>query len=125
MGGSLPLEPRGGSQGPAVGPRAPPAPTPAPRGGALAPPGGGVRPSCEGERARARALDAADPAARIFVPECEGGPGGAFRPAQCHNATGYCWCVDPRTGVPLPGPSTHNATPNCTLLDGATRALRG
>ena len=36
----------------------------------------------------------------IYVPECQAD--GSFANVQCHNATGYCWCVSP-DGKPFTG----------------------
>ena len=33
-----------------------------------------------------------------YLPTCEAD--GSFTPIQCHGSTGYCWCVDPVSGVP-------------------------
>jgi len=91
--------------------------------------GGGGAPSarsrCSEARSRAVQLDAADPEGHIFIPVCEerGGGGALYAAAQCHAATGYCWCVDRQTGVPIPGLATRNVTPNCTQLD--TDTFRG
>lgn len=83
-----------------------------------------TRSTCEEERLRALELDRVDPEGHIFVPECESSSGGVlFRRAQCHNSTGYCWCVDERSGIPIPGISTHNATPDCSDIN--TRRLKG
>lgn len=38
-----------------------------------------------------------------FIPECTAD--GRYSPAQCHAATGYCWCVRVDSGRPLPGTS--------------------
>lgn len=46
-----------------------------------------------------------------FVPECA--PDGGFQVVQCHQLTGYCWCVDTQ-GRPLTGSSVHLQKPNCT-----------
>lgn len=46
-----------------------------------------------------------------FVPECA--PDGGFQLVQCHQLTGYCWCVDTQ-GRPLAGSSVHLQKPNCT-----------
>ncbi|KAL1435006.1 hypothetical protein MTO96_001557 [Rhipicephalus appendiculatus] len=46
-----------------------------------------------------------------FVPECS--PDGGFERVQCHELTGYCWCVDAQ-GRPLAGSSVHLKKPNCT-----------
>ena len=32
-----------------------------------------------------------------FVPRCE--VDGSYSEMQCHGSTGYCWCVDSKTGV--------------------------
>jgi len=76
---------------------------------------------CAVDRTRAHSLDKSDPLARIYIPECE--TNGMYRRAQCHNATGYCFCVDDSTGVPIPGTSTHNATPDCSEIK--TRKMKG
>ncbi|ETE62048.1 SPARC-related modular calcium-binding protein 2, partial [Ophiophagus hannah] len=41
-----------------------------------------------------------------FIPECEGD--GTYKEVQCHQATGYCWCVRVDTGRPIPGTSTRS-----------------
>jgi len=78
--------------------------------------GGVVRSRCTEARSRALQLDRADPEGHIFIPVCQRG-GSLYRAAQCHAATGYCWCVDENTGIPIPGFSTRNVTPNCTQLN--------
>ena len=65
---------------------------------------------CETERQVALRLDAVSQA-RIFIPVCQ--EDGKFRPEQCHEATNYCWCVDPDSGSPVPGTSVFNAHPRC------------
>uniref|UniRef100_A0A8C2WLX3 Thyroglobulin type-1 domain-containing protein n=1 Tax=Cyclopterus lumpus TaxID=8103 RepID=A0A8C2WLX3_CYCLU len=45
-----------------------------------------------------------------FVPECTAD--GRYSPAQCHAATGYCWCVRVDSGRPLPGTSTRFPSPS-------------
>ena len=59
-------------------------------------------------------MDRMDPEGRIFIPECIGE--GRYRAEQCHNSTGYCWCVDSQTGKPIPGTSTHNVVPDCSNI---------
>ena len=34
-----------------------------------------------------------------YIPQCQ--DDGNFSPVQCHGSTGYCWCVNVRTGVPI------------------------
>ncbi|XP_062996196.1 SPARC-related modular calcium-binding protein 1-like [Elgaria multicarinata webbii] len=68
-------------------------------------------PSCEQER-----RDAIDEARQhqqegTFIPECEGD--GTYKAVQCHQATGYCWCVRVDTGRPVPGTSKRNFPPDC------------
>ena len=41
-----------------------------------------------------------------YVPQCKSD--GAFNEVQCHNATGYCWCVT-TTGKPIPGSSVQGS----------------
>ncbi|KAL2095553.1 hypothetical protein ACEWY4_007701 [Coilia grayii] len=48
-----------------------------------------------------------------FIPECS--TDGHYSPIQCHTATSYCWCVRVDTGRPLPGTSTRNQLPDCSL----------
>merc|ERR1719369_2338877 len=36
-----------------------------------------------------------------YVPQCK--PDGSWEEKQCHNSTGYCWCVHPTTGVKIEG----------------------
>ena len=82
--------------------------------------------NCFEDRSRAEDSDRNDPDSRIFVPECV--HGGLYRKEQCHKHTGYCFCVDERTGVPIPGYSTHNQQPDCSqaraerVLDGKSGA---
>ena len=80
--------------------------------------GGGavMRSRCSEARSRAVQSDRSDPDGHIFIPVCQRG-GTLYRAAQCHAATGYCWCVDQHTGIPIPGFSTRNVTPNCTQLN--------
>ena len=79
--------------------------------------GGQTRSRCTEARARAIQLDRADPEGHIFIPVCQRGSASLYRTAQCHAATGYCWCVDEITGIPIPGFSTRDVTPNCTQLN--------
>jgi len=37
----------------------------------------------------------------VFIPECT--KDGLYKQKQCHASTGNCWCVDPVTGVEIPG----------------------
>ncbi|XP_034381099.1 SPARC-related modular calcium-binding protein 1 isoform X2 [Cyclopterus lumpus] len=72
-------------------------------------------PSCDQERQSA--LDEARQNPAIFIPDC--GSGGLYKAVQCHQSTGYCWCVLVDTGRPIPGTSTRYETPEC---DGAARS---
>ncbi|XP_051776037.1 SPARC-related modular calcium-binding protein 1 isoform X2 [Erpetoichthys calabaricus] len=74
-------------------------------------------PSCDQERQSA--LDEAhqNPREAIFIPECAAG--GLYQSVQCHQSTGYCWCVLVDTGRPIPGTSTRYQTPEC---DNAARS---
>ena len=46
----------------------------------------------------------------LLVVSCR--PDGSFESIQCHDATGYCWCVD-RNGNELAG-TRQWGKPNCT-----------
>ena len=39
-----------------------------------------------------------------FVVSCE--EDGSFKKRQCHGSTGYCWCVDEKTGEKIQGTET-------------------
>ncbi|XP_067941574.1 SPARC-related modular calcium-binding protein 2-like isoform X2 [Watersipora subatra] len=47
----------------------------------------------------------------IVIYRCK--PDGRYEEVQCQNSTGYCWCVNPDTGVPIPQTSTQHARPQC------------
>ncbi|XP_053124883.1 SPARC-related modular calcium-binding protein 1-like isoform X2 [Hemicordylus capensis] len=68
-------------------------------------------PSCEQERREAIAEARQHQQEGTFIPECEGD--GTYKAVQCHQATGYCWCVRVDTGRPIPGTSTRNFPPDC------------
>ncbi len=46
-----------------------------------------------------------------YVPQCD--DDGSFEVVQCWGSTGYCWCVDPKTGKPLGG-AVRGQVPQCT-----------
>lgn len=60
--------------------------------------------SCDQERQSALEEARQNPREGIVIPECAAG--GLYKPVQCHQSTGYCWCVLVDTGRPLPGTST-------------------
>lgn len=74
-------------------------------------------PSCDQERQTALDDARQNPREAIFIPDC--GPGGLYQAVQCHQSTGYCWCVLVDTGRPIPGTSTRYQTPEC---DAAARS---
>ena len=39
-----------------------------------------------------------------FIPKCT--DDGSFEKRQCHGSTGFCWCVDPKTGITIEGTKT-------------------
>lgn len=45
-----------------------------------------------------------------FVPTCLAD--GRYAPVQCHNYTGYCWCVTP-SGKPIQNTSVKHSQPRC------------
>ncbi|XP_060938162.1 SPARC-related modular calcium-binding protein 1 [Limanda limanda] len=74
-------------------------------------------PSCDQERQSALDEDRQNPREAIFIPDC--GAGGLYKAVQCHQSTGYCWCVLVDTGRPIPGTSTRYQKPEC---DSAARS---
>ncbi|OQV20114.1 putative SPARC-related modular calcium-binding protein 2 [Hypsibius exemplaris] len=78
-------------------------------------------PNCSAERSKALVKQSRQPGAGIYVPNCD--QSGSYANVQCHSATGFCWCVHPENGKPIPQTSTHNSQPNCNLP--AARPLRG
>ncbi|XP_072313717.1 SPARC-related modular calcium-binding protein 1 isoform X4 [Eucyclogobius newberryi] len=74
-------------------------------------------PSCDQERQSALDESRLNPREAVFIPDCD--PGGLYKPVQCHQSTGYCWCVLVDTGRPIPGTSTRYQPPEC---DNAARS---
>jgi len=67
---------------------------------------------CQRENKRAMTMRSRAPIS-LFVPSCK--PDGSFEPAQCHDMSGKCWCVD-KNGNELAG--THQwGKPNCSDID--------
>ena len=48
-----------------------------------------------------------------YTPQCDANR-GTFHPYQCHPSTGYCWCVNTRTGQAISGFYPRGIQPNCT-----------
>ena len=67
--------------------------------------------TCERERKRAITMSSRS-VVGMFVASCQ--PDGSFEQTQCHNATGFCWCVDD-LGNELMG-TRQWGKPNCTRL---------
>ncbi|XP_075773313.1 SPARC-related modular calcium-binding protein 1-like isoform X2 [Pelodiscus sinensis] len=82
-----------------------------------------IPPSCEQERLEALGEMRQRQQEGTFVPECEGD--GSYKPVQCHQATGYCWCVRATTGRPVPGTSSRNFPPDCEADAAAKSAEMG
>ncbi len=80
-----------------------------------------TRRDCTEERKRAEDMDKMDPEGGIFIPECL--HGGDYRPEQCHKGTGYCWCVDTKTGKPIKAPVTQHEMPDCSKV--ASKNFKG
>nr|XP_055027881.1 SPARC-related modular calcium-binding protein 1 isoform X3 [Misgurnus anguillicaudatus] len=74
-------------------------------------------PSCDQERQSALDEARQNPREAIFIPDC--GSLGLYKPVQCHQSTGYCWCVLVDTGRPIPGTSARYKKPEC---DSAARS---
>ncbi|BFZ07410.1 hypothetical protein BsWGS_10449 [Bradybaena similaris] len=77
--------------------------------------------NCPEERQSAMTIHSQEPNAKHYIPTCT--PDGLWEKAQCHQSTGYCWCVKEDTGIPIPGTATYRVKPNCTFED--ERELKG
>jgi len=53
----------------------------------------------------------------VYIPRCHSD--GRYTKEQCHNATGYCWCVT-TDGKPIPGSSVHGRQHNCAAYYSGT-----
>ncbi|XP_067831056.1 SPARC-related modular calcium-binding protein 1-like isoform X3 [Heptranchias perlo] len=67
--------------------------------------------SCEQERRAAIEEAKQHQYEGAFVPQCS--TGGLYKQVQCHQATGYCWCVRVDSGHPIQGTTARNQTPDC------------
>jgi len=67
---------------------------------------------CETAR-RDSAREAMSVSEGLFIPECD--RAGQYLPVQCYKSEGYCWCVEPISGRPIPGTSTRNTRPSCSI----------
>ncbi|XP_064484852.1 SPARC-related modular calcium-binding protein 2-like isoform X2 [Ornithodoros turicata] len=76
---------------------------------------------CLHSRRQAEEQARLSPRGRVYVPECR--PDGLYAEAQCH--TGYCWCVNPRTGRPIRGIPTLGTKPDCAAARQHARAFKG
>ena len=47
----------------------------------------------------------------VFLPQCQ--EDGSYSPLQCHEESGYCWCVTPQ-GRQVPHSAVKGGRPNCT-----------
>ncbi|KAH1022310.1 hypothetical protein HUJ04_011731 [Dendroctonus ponderosae] len=57
----------------------------------------------------------------VYVPECDNL--GFYKPIQCHEAIGMCWCVD-KHGVEFANTRTHS-NPNCSRYTKAVSCRKG
>lgn len=64
---------------------------------------------CRTQRAQAQARSK-DTLVDTFVPECQ--VDGSYVRVQCHDRSGYCWCVD-ESGKLVSGSMVQNKKPNC------------
>uniref|UniRef100_A0A8C8VIE8 SPARC related modular calcium binding 2 n=1 Tax=Pelusios castaneus TaxID=367368 RepID=A0A8C8VIE8_9SAUR len=67
--------------------------------------------SCEQERLEALEEVRQHQQEGTFIPECE--DDGTYKPVQCHQTTGYCWCTRADSGRPIPGTSTRSVSTSC------------
>ncbi|XP_021355110.1 SPARC-related modular calcium-binding protein 1-like isoform X7 [Mizuhopecten yessoensis] len=80
-----------------------------------------ARRSCRDEQSAAMRPHEQDPDGGIFIPVCT--DEGKWNRAQCHKSSQYCWCVDEKTGSPIPGTSTHKIQPPCVME--SAREMKG
>ncbi|XP_021355081.1 SPARC-related modular calcium-binding protein 2-like isoform X3 [Mizuhopecten yessoensis] len=80
-----------------------------------------TRRSCRDEQSAAMRPHEQDPDGGIFIPVCT--DEGKWNRAQCHKSSQYCWCVDEKTGSPIPGTSTHKIQPPCVME--SAREMKG
>ncbi|CAC5359977.1 unnamed protein product [Mytilus coruscus] len=70
--------------------------------------------SCIEEREAALIQNRQDPTGGTFIPSCTNT--GLWAQAQCHNSSGYCWCVQESTGDPIRGTSALKQLPKCNEI---------
>jgi len=66
-----------------------------------------VKPNCDGRPSKCDIERAAAVGANVignFVPKCASN--GDYKHRQSHGSTGHSWCVNPKTGVEIPGTRT-------------------
>lgn len=68
---------------------------------------------CQEERRTAKFELLQRPGQDIYIPECKAD--GSFMETQCHNGTGYCWCVS-SDGKPIPGSSVEGHNTDCLKI---------
>ncbi|BFZ11884.1 hypothetical protein BsWGS_14923 [Bradybaena similaris] len=69
--------------------------------------------NCKDERDAAINIHSQEPAANHYIPTCTSA--GKWDRTQCHQSTGYCWCVQEDNGNPIPGTATYKGKPQCTF----------
>ncbi|RWS09258.1 Sparc-related modular calcium-binding protein 1-like protein [Dinothrombium tinctorium] len=69
--------------------------------------------NCEQSRRHALENSAKNEHSKLFIPECNEKNSYVYKEVQCHEETGYCWCVDVRNGHPIQGTSAYMQQPNC------------
>lgn len=76
---------------------------------------------CRSEEQSALQRKAENPDGGIFIPKCT--TDGKWQRAQCHDAVGYCWCVNESNGRPVSGTATKGKDPVCDFE--AEREIQG
>lgn len=51
----------------------------------------------------------------IHIPTCEGANNEFYRIVQCHEGTGFCYCVNRDDGKPIPNTSVVDGEPDCNI----------
>ncbi|XP_011303200.1 SPARC-related modular calcium-binding protein 1-like [Fopius arisanus] len=57
----------------------------------------------------------------LYIPECN--QAGLYQSVQCYS--GYCWCVNENTGVPITGTFLKGARPDCKTDFRVVRTMKG
>ena len=78
--------------------------------------------SCLEEREAALRQNIQDPNGGTYITSCT--TEGLWSRIQCHNASGFCWCVNQSTGIPISGTAILKKIPDCNAVK-VQRQMKG